>query len=75
MTSREDVIALATAAVTAGAFDSYDDCIGGGLKAPEGASDSCLAALAAYRSACWAHHREVYGPALRDYYRREARDE
>jgi len=51
-----------------GGEDAYDDCIGGSIRAPDGASKECEEAVRAYRRAEIEHYGKVYGPALHDYY-------
>jgi hypothetical protein len=63
-----DVTAAYQAAVSLGAVDSYDDTIGGSLRAPFGAAPECVEAVAEYRRREIALHRETYGRARRAYY-------
>jgi hypothetical protein len=64
----EQIQALARDAIVLGAEDAQNDCIGGDIRAPEGASEECERAVTAYRVACRVRHRMLHGPALRSYY-------
>ncbi len=70
VTSEEDVRAAAQAAIAAGAVEAYNDCVGGSLTDPPDASAECLQALQIFRTVSREHHRQVYGPMLREYYSR-----
>ena len=55
-------------AVSLGAVDSYDDCIGGDIRPPTDATPECVEAVAEYRRLAISRHRETYGRARRAYY-------
>ena len=67
-TDRDIVCELRDRAFALGAADSYDDCIGGDVYAPEGCSAACREAVQAYKRAAMDLHRNVHGPMLREYY-------
>jgi len=64
-----EVMSAYDRAVFLGAVDSYDDCIGGSLRAPDGATSECVEAVAEYRRREIALHSETAGRARREYYK------
>jgi hypothetical protein len=68
MTTSREVMEAYRHAVSLGAVDSYDDCIGGSIRAPYGATQECENAVAEYRYKEIDLYRQTTGRALRMYY-------
>lgn len=66
--TRETVWELAQAAIAAGAVDAYDDCVGGAVRAPTGASKACVDAVERYRAAARELDAHINGPQRAYYY-------